>query len=47
MKNENCPNCGRSLTEDEIYCYFCEFGAENLGKKEKTKTKNKPAGRIK
>ncbi|MBS3096282.1 hypothetical protein J4480_02475 [Candidatus Woesearchaeota archaeon] len=24
MEHSRCPNCGRNLTEDEIYCYFCE-----------------------
>ncbi len=25
-----CQNCGRSLTDDEIYCYFCELEIEKL-----------------
>ena len=30
-----CPNCGRELTDDEIYCYFCEMNVYQLRKKQK------------
>jgi len=23
-KDKKCPQCGRKLTDDEMYCYFCE-----------------------
>lgn len=41
MENHpKCPNCGRNLTESEIYCYFCEFDIAELREKQaKTKTK--------
>ncbi|MBI2101281.1 hypothetical protein HYT53_01610 [Candidatus Woesearchaeota archaeon] len=33
-----CPNCGRKLTESELYCYFCEMSlpepAEKIRKKD-------------
>ena len=29
-KNLKCPNCGKELTEDEIYCYFCELEVEKI-----------------
>jgi len=29
---EKCPQCGRSLTPDEIYCYFCELDLSKLRK---------------
>ena len=35
-KDLMCPNCGRKLTENEIYCYFCESEI----KKVKLKGKN-------
>ncbi|MBI3027161.1 hypothetical protein HYY70_03535 [Candidatus Woesearchaeota archaeon] len=35
-----CPNCGRNLTENELYCYFCEIEISKL-KIESTKNKNK------
>tara|TARA_Y100000310_G_C20129541_1_gene555213 strand:+ start:90 stop:200 length:111 start_codon:yes stop_codon:yes gene_type:complete len=22
--SRECPNCGRKLTKDEMWCYFCE-----------------------
>lgn len=28
-----CPNCGRSLTESELYCYFCEMDLSEFEKK--------------
>ncbi|MBI3035294.1 hypothetical protein HYY71_03140 [Candidatus Woesearchaeota archaeon] len=31
-EHSGCPNCGRSLTESEIYCYFCELEIEKSGK---------------
>jgi len=38
MKNQQeCPNCGRKLTESELYCYFCDFDISRIGE-EKTKT---------
>jgi len=30
--NNRCPNCGRSLAEEEVYCYFCEMDAIKLKK---------------
>jgi len=32
-KQPKCPNCGRSLTSDELYCYFCEMSLADLMKK--------------
>ncbi len=29
-KNLKCPNCGKEITEDEIYCYFCELDANKF-----------------
>gem|GEM_PF-6966000 len=43
MEKNICPNCGRNLTESEIYCYFCEFDLSNLREKEETKRKKRPA----
>ena len=45
-KHLTCPNCGRSLTESELYCYFCEFDLaklrkEKVGKRPPKKSKNK------
>jgi hypothetical protein len=34
MEKNICPNCGRNLTESELYCYFCEFKISELKKKE-------------
>ncbi len=31
--HERCPNCGRANSEDEIYCYFCEFDLNKLKEK--------------
>ncbi|MBI4452144.1 hypothetical protein HY637_01825 [Candidatus Woesearchaeota archaeon] len=48
-----CPHCGRSLTPDEIYCYFCEMNIYQLRKKHKKikeqlfKRKNKAKGKNK
>ena len=33
--NPKCPHCGRELTPDEIYCYFCEMNVYDLWKKQK------------
>ncbi len=30
-----CPNCGRNLTESELYCYFCETDLAEIEKKKK------------
>jgi len=30
-----CPNCGRALTESELYCYFCEFEIKKVKHKKK------------
>ncbi|HLC61234.1 MAG TPA: hypothetical protein VJJ52_07450 [Candidatus Nanoarchaeia archaeon] len=35
--SEKCPQCGRSLTPDEIYCYFCEL---DLAKLRESREKN-------
>ncbi len=36
MEGHNrCHNCGRSLTENELYCYFCETDSHENGKKHK------------
>jgi len=46
MKHSNpkCPNCGRNLTESELYCYFCETDLAEIEKKKTAlksgKTKN-------
>ncbi|MEK6827936.1 MAG: hypothetical protein AABX78_01160 [Nanoarchaeota archaeon] len=24
-RHSKCPNCGRNLTENEMYCHFCEL----------------------
>ncbi|MDP3765348.1 MAG: hypothetical protein Q8R04_02445 [Nanoarchaeota archaeon] len=44
-KHLKCPNCGRNLTESELYCYFCEFDLAKLRKERlknvKLKSKNK------
>jgi len=37
MEHARCPNCGRNLTEDELYCYFCEMDVEESKKKNKNK----------
>ena len=30
----DCPNCGRSITQGEVYCYFCELDIEKLKKQQ-------------
>jgi hypothetical protein len=35
-----CPNCGRNLTNEELYCYFCEMDLVKLRKKSKDSGKN-------
>jgi len=27
-QDKKCPHCGRKLTDDEMYCYFCEMEVE-------------------
>ena len=27
-RHSKCPNCGRNLTENEMYCHFCELEIE-------------------
>lgn len=37
MKSQNqglCPNCGRKLTENELYCNFCELNLEKYEKED-------------
>jgi hypothetical protein len=38
--SEKCPNCGRELTDEEMYCYFCELSVEELKKKDKKHSGN-------
>ena len=38
-----CPNCGREIEDDELYCYFCEADLTDFWKqkrKENNKRKN-------
>jgi uncharacterized OB-fold protein len=37
---QRCPNCGRLLTEQEMYCYFCEMNIEELKNKGKKDSKD-------
>ena len=30
----DCPNCGRSINQGEVYCYFCELDIEKLKKQQ-------------
>ncbi|MEK6942463.1 MAG: hypothetical protein AABX00_00160 [Nanoarchaeota archaeon] len=30
-----CPNCRRSLSDDELYCHFCEIDLEKAKKHSK------------
>lgn len=39
--DSKCPNCGRKLTAEELYCYFCEMNLSKLleeNKKQSEKT---------
>jgi len=31
-ETSKCPNCGRVITDDEIYCYFCDMNISRLKK---------------
>ncbi|MBI2558360.1 hypothetical protein HYW20_03480 [Candidatus Woesearchaeota archaeon] len=45
--HSKCQNCGRSLTEDELYCYFCEADLADLTAKNKNKSEEGKHGKIK
>ncbi len=40
MEKTRCPNCGRNLTENEWYCYFCDVDILKLKKEKRSETKN-------
>ncbi|HLC62612.1 MAG TPA: hypothetical protein VJI52_06365 [Candidatus Nanoarchaeia archaeon] len=41
---DRCPQCGRSLTPDEIYCYFCELDLSKLRKAQEKISRKHPKG---
>ena len=44
MENHSrCPNCGRALTENALFCYFCEPGLPELEKEDKKEKLKKSA----
>jgi predicted nucleic acid-binding Zn ribbon protein len=39
--HSKCPNCGRSITENELYCYFYEMDLSELDRKNKKESGKK------
>jgi len=43
MENRlKCPQCGRELTESELYCYFCEMEVPEQKQKNQAKERKFP-----
>jgi len=40
MHHKRCHNCGRSMSEDEAYCYFCDTEAEKSAEKHEKENKS-------